>query len=151
MRARPDVSEEGAESMLAGGFIWRLLRTLRRSFTRVALWFVVTGLIAAVVVELAAIFNGTIFNGTSDGASGLQTPTGLTHLTALVLGLGVGYAASATIFIFEVIRDLFVTLEEIEQDAMKELRSGESLVDGLVEGVTGTALGGVVNRTLGRR
>lgn len=126
--------------MLAGGFIWHLLRTLRRSFGRVSLWFLVTGLIAAVMVELVAIFE-----------SGFQPPSGLTHLTALVLGVGVGYAAAATVFVFEVIRDLFETVEEVEQDVRKELSSGEALVDGLVEGVTGGLMGHMVERTFGQR
>ncbi len=126
--------------MLAGGFIWHLVRTLRRSFGRVGLWFLVTGLIAAVTVELVDIFE-----------TGFQAPTGLTHLIAVVIGIVVGYAASATVFIFEIIRDLVVTVEEIEHAAIKDLRSGEALVDGLVDGLTGNLISSAADRIPGRR
>ncbi len=126
--------------MIAGGFIWHLFRALRRSFGRIALLFLVTGLIAAIVVELAAIFES---NG--------HLPSLPTHLTALALGLAVGYAASATMFVVEVIRDLYLTMEEIERDVRDKFTASSGLVDDLVGGVGTGVMGKAVRRTFDRR
>jgi hypothetical protein len=126
--------------MIAGGFIWHLFRALRRSFGRIALLFLVTGLIAAIVVELVAIFE-----------SGGQIPSAPTHLTALVLGFAVAYACSATMFVVEIIRDLYLTMEEIERDFREKFTAGSELVDDLVGGVGAGLTGNAVQRTFGRR
>lgn len=126
--------------MLAGGFMWHLFRALQRSLGRIVLWFLVTGLIAAVVVELVGIYE-------SDG----QLPTALTHITAAVLGVVVGYAVSATLLIAEIIRDLFLSVEEIGHDVRNEVVAGGKLVDDLIEGGSSQLLGGVVHRTFDRK
>ncbi len=126
--------------MIAGGFIWHLFRALRRSFGRIALLFLVTGLIAAIVVELVAIFES---NG--------EFPSTPTHLTALVLGLAVAYACSATMFVFEIIRDLYLTMEEIERDVRDKFTASSGLVDDMVGGVGTGLMGNAVQRTFGRR
>src|SRR5690349_14809479 len=126
--------------MLAGGFMWHLFRALRRSLGRIMLWFLVTGLIAAVIVELVGIYE-----------SGGQLPTTLTHITAAVLGVAVGYAMSATMLIAEIIRDLFITIEDIEHDVRNEFAAGSRLVDDLIEGGSTHLLGGVVHRTFDRK
>jgi hypothetical protein len=125
--------------MIAGSFIWHLFRALRRSFARIALLFLVTALIAAVVVELASIF---MSNG--------QLPSLPTHLTALALGLAVGYATSATAMVVEIIRDLYITMEDMEHDVVNEFRTASGIVDGLVQGVGGNVVGNVVERTFRR-
>jgi hypothetical protein len=102
--------------MLAGGIVWHLLRTLRRAVGRLLLWFLVTGLIAAVLVELAAIM---LSNG--------QLPGLLTNITALAVGLAVGYSVSFTLLIFEIIRDLFTTVEDIGRDIRNEFVAGGKL------------------------
>ena len=126
--------------MIAGGFIWHLFRALRRSFGRIALLFLVTGLIAAIVVELVAIFE-----------SGGQFPSTPTHLTALVLGLAVAYACSATMMVVEIIRDLYLTMEEIERDVRNKFTASAGVVDGLVEGVGAGMMGNAIERTFGKR
>jgi len=126
--------------MIAGGFVWHLFRALRRSFGRIALLFLVAGLIAAIVVELVAIFEG---NG--------DLPSAPTHLTALVLGLAVGYAVSATMFVVEIIRDLYLTMEEIERDVRDKFTASSGLVNDLVGGVDAGVMGNAVRRTFERR
>lgn len=126
--------------MLAGSFLWHLFRALRRSFTRVLLWFLVTGLIAAIVVELVSIYE-----------SGGQLPSELTHITAALMGIAVGYAVSATIFIGEIIRDLFSTVEDIEHEVRHEFATGAKLVDGLVEGGSSQLMSGAIRRTFERK
>lgn len=126
--------------MLAGGFIFHLLRALRRSFARIALWFLVTGLIAAVLVELAGIY-----------ASGGKLPTELTHIMALILGLVVGYGVSATMLVVEIIRDLFITVDEMEHDFFTKVEMGGQLLDGLVEGGGAHLIDGAVHRAFERR
>jgi hypothetical protein len=126
--------------MIAGGFIWHIVRALRRSFGRIALLFLVTGLIAAIVVELVAIFE-----------SGGQFPSAPTHLIALVLGLAFAYACSATMLVVEIIRDLYLTVEEIERDFRDKFTASSKLVDDVVEGMGAGVMGSAVQRTFGRR
>lgn len=126
--------------MLAGSFLWHLFRALRRSFTRVMLWFLVTGLIAAVVVELIGIYE-----------SGGQFPSELTHITAALMGIVVGYAVSATMFIGEIIRDLFSTVDDIEKEVRHEFAAGTKLIDDLVEGGSSQLMGGAIRRTFERK
>src|SRR5262249_45414006 len=125
---------------IAGGFFWHMFRALRRSLGRVALWFFVTGLIAAVSVELIGIYES---NG--------QLPSLPTHLAALALGIGVGYSASATLFVTEIIRDLFVTGEDFEKDIRNELSAGGRLVNDLVGGAGGGIAGSIFERNFERR
>lgn len=125
--------------MLAGGFLFHIYRAMKRSFGRLVLMFFVTGLIAAVLAELAGIY-----------ISGGQLPTRLTDLIALVLGLVVGYAVTATMLIVEIIRDLFETVEEMEHDFVSKLEGGSHLMEGLVEGGAATLLDGAVHRVFDR-
>ena len=126
--------------MIAGGFIWHIVRALRRSFGRIALLFLVTGLIAAIVVELVAIFE-----------SGGQFPSAPTHLIAIVLGFAFAYACSATMLVVEIIRDLYLTVEEIERDFRDKFTASSKLVDDVVEGMGAGVMGSAVQRTFGRR
>lgn len=125
--------------MLAGGFLFHLYRAMKRSFGRLVLMFFVTGLIAAVLAELAGIY-----------ISGGQLPTRLTDLIALVLGLVVGYAVTATMLIVEIIRDLFETVDEMEHDFVSKLEGGSQLMDDLVTGGAATLLDGAVHRVFDR-
>ncbi|HEX6819575.1 MAG TPA: hypothetical protein VF120_14460 [Ktedonobacterales bacterium] len=126
--------------MLAGGFIWHLFRALKHAFARIALMFVVTGLIAAVLVELAGIYE-----------TGGKLPSELTHIMAIVMGLVVGYGVSATVLVFEIIRDLFVTVDEMEHDFVTKFEAGSQLLDDLVDGGSAQLMGGAVHRVFDRR
>jgi hypothetical protein len=103
--------------MIAGGFFWHLLRTLRRSFGRIFLLFFVTGLIAAIVVELAAII-----------VTGGQFPSPWTHITAAILFFVVGYGVSITMLTAEIIRDLVTTVEDMAKDVRNELTASGKVV-----------------------
>ncbi len=125
--------------MIAGGFLFHLFRALRRSFGRLALMFLVTALIAAIVVELVSIYE-----------SGGQLPSQLTHLIALLLGLVVGYAVTATMLIVELIRDLILTVDEMEHDFVTKFETGSRLMDDLVDGGAAHLLDGAVHRVFER-
>jgi len=106
--------------MLTGGIIWHVFRALRRSLARVGLWFLVTGLIAAVVVEIVAI------------VATRQFPSMLTNLMAGALGLAIGYSAAFTVLVGEIFRGLFVAVGDIEKDISGEIKAGERLVESFV-------------------
>lgn len=125
--------------MLAGGFVFHLLRALKRSLARITLWFVVTGLIAAVIVELAGIYE-----------SGGKLPTDMTHIIAVILGLVVGYGVGATMLVVEIIRDLFVTVDEMEHEFFTKVELGSQLIDGLVEGGGAHLMDGAIHRVFER-
>ncbi|MBF6590386.1 MAG: hypothetical protein IVW57_07620 [Ktedonobacterales bacterium] len=112
--------------MVAAGIGFHLFNALRRAFWRVLTWFFLTGLIAAVVTELAGIF-----------ATGGRLPTALTHLVALGLFLAVGYAAGMTVLVGEIFRSLLILVRDI----------GQGLERGVEEG---GKLGGVVARGMER-
>lgn len=125
--------------MLAGSFFWHLFRAMKRSFGRLVLMFIVTALIAAVLVELAGIY-----------LSGGQLPTQYTHLIAVILGLTVGYAITATMLVVEIIHDLFMTVDEMEHDFVSKFESGAHLMEGLVDGGAATLFDGAAHRVFDR-
>lgn len=108
--------------MLVGSVLFHLLRALKRSFVHIISWFAITGLIAAVVVEIAAIV----------GTHG-SFPTLLTHLTALALGLAIGYAVAISMLVTEVFRDLIEAFETMTHDLTKELGMGSKLIGAAVQ------------------
>jgi uncharacterized membrane protein len=103
--------------------VGHLFKALRRSLSRVFLWFLVTGLIAAVVTEIIAIIiTGGLPNLYANGV-------------ALALGLAIGYAAGLMTLVWEVFHDLIETVEDLGRDFTKELTAGTGLVEKVIETV----------------
>jgi hypothetical protein len=109
--------------MVATGIAFHFLSALRRAFTRVAMWFGLTGLITAVVVELAGIF-----------ATG-QLPGMPTHLAALALGLAVGYAAGMTVLTGEIFRSLLTIVRDVGRDLEHGMEEGGRLGGLMAQGI----------------
>lgn len=94
------------------GVIGHLLGGLRRAIGRVILWFLIFGLIGAGIVEVISMVE-------TKGAS----PTVLTHITAAVIGVVLGYAAGLTVLVSEVIRFLVEAAREAEKGVQGDLGS----------------------------
>jgi hypothetical protein len=106
--------------MLAGGIIWHMFRALRRSLARVGIWFLVTGLIAAVVVEIVAI----IYTH--------ELPSMPTNVLAAALFLAVGYSTAFTVLVGEIFRDLFIAVGDLEKEVAGDIKTGEELVESFI-------------------
>jgi hypothetical protein len=89
--------------------VGHLLGGLRRAIGRVLLWFLIFGLIGAAVVEVVSLVE-------SKGG-----PTLLTHITAAVIGLTVGYAAGLTVLVSEVIRFMVEAVKEAQKTVEGDL------------------------------
>lgn len=90
--------------MITFGFIRHVLGAARRALSRMLIWFLVVGGIAAIAVELVSIF-----------ANNMQLPTLLTHLAAIAFGVAVGYAAAMTVLVAELFRDLTRAVGDLER------------------------------------
>jgi hypothetical protein len=91
------------------GVVGHLLGGLRRAAGRIVLWFLICGLIGAAIVE---------------GVSLIETkggPTLVTHISAAVIGVIVGYAAGLTVLVGEVIRFLVEAVKEAQQTVEGDL------------------------------
>jgi uncharacterized membrane protein len=117
------VSAGGERMIITTTIVGHLFKALRRSLSRVFLWFLVTGLIAAVVTEIIAIIiTGGLPNLYANGV-------------ALALGLAIGYAAGLMTLVWEVFHDLIETVEDLGRDFTKELTAGTGLVEKVIETV----------------
>jgi hypothetical protein len=104
--------------MLFGSFFFHLLGVLRKALWRVLSVFAVVGLMAAVVTEIVAIV-----------LSGGHLPTLSTHIIALALGLGAGWAAGGSVMVAETLSGLIVAVEDVERDFVKEIKAGIGLAE----------------------
>lgn len=104
--------------MLFAGIAIHFISALKRAFARIVLWFALTGLIAAIIVELAGII-----------ASGGRLPTGSTHLVAFALAVAVGYAAAMTVLVGEIVSSLFETVRGIGKEVEEGLHDARKIGD----------------------
>jgi hypothetical protein len=109
--------------MIPTGVIVHLWNALRRAFARICLWFGLTGLIAAIVTELASIF-----------ATG-KLPGLPTHLAALALGLAVGYAVGLTVLAGEIFQSLITIVRDIGRELERAAQEGGKLGGTLARGI----------------
>lgn len=99
-----------------------LFRAMRRAFGRVVLWFVVSAIVSALVVEGVAYF-----------ASGRHfPPTLLTNIAAVALAVAIAYAAALTVLIGEIVRFMVSTVQDSERDLARDLSGGKHVVDALL-------------------
>ena len=89
--------------------VGHLLGGLRRAIGRILLWFLIFGLIGAAIVEVVSLVE------TKGG------PSLITHITAAVIGIVVGYAAGLTVLVGEVIRFLVEAVKEAQQTVEGDL------------------------------
>jgi hypothetical protein len=109
--------------MVGAGIFFHLWGALRRAFLRIVVWFGLTGLITAILAELAGIF--------STG----QLPGLPTHLAALALGLAVGYAAGMTVLAGEIITSLITIVRDIGRDLERGMGEGGKLGGAVARGI----------------
>jgi len=107
----------------AGSILSHVFGALRRAIGRVLLWFLIGFIIAGAIVE------GVSF--AADGGHFLL----LGHISAVIAGLLLGYAAALTVLVIEVVRFFVRTLQDLEKDVRGELSGGTRVVEGIVENI----------------
>lgn len=110
--------------MQAAGTVFHLLGALRRAIGRVILWFFLTGIVAAAVVEIVGYI-----------ASGQKAPGVLTNVVAAVIGLSLAYSAALTVLVGEVIRFIVGSATKAEQDVKADLSGGAKFLDAALQTV----------------
>lgn len=113
--------------MQAASTIFHLLGALRRAIGRVFLWFFLTGIVAAIVVEAVGFFataNRTNYH-----------PGVLTNITAAVIALALAYSAALTVLVGEVIRFIVGSAEKAEKEVKTELSGGAKFLDAALQTV----------------
>jgi len=112
--------------MQAASTMFHLLGALRRAIGRVFLVFF-----------LFLIVAGGITEGVAFVASGEHAPVLLTHITAAVIGLSLGYAAALTVLVGEAIRALVSAIQTVEKDVKGELSGGAKILETVVHTIEG--------------
>lgn len=113
--------------MQAAGTIFHLLGALRRAIGRVFLWFFLTGIVAAVVVEVVGFI--------ADPQKTNYHPSVLTDVTAAVIGLSLAYSAALTVLVGEVIRFIVGSAQKAEKDVKADFSGGAKFLDAAVQAV----------------
>ncbi|HLZ22719.1 MAG TPA: hypothetical protein VKQ30_11410 [Ktedonobacterales bacterium] len=111
--------------MQAAGTIFHLLGALRRAIGRVFLWFFLTGIVAAIVVEVVAYV--------ADPTKSNYHPALLTNITAAVVGVALAYSAALTVLVSEVIRFIVGSAEKAEKEVKSDLSGGAKFLDSALQ------------------
>jgi hypothetical protein len=109
-------------AQISGSILSHVLGALRRAIGRIVLWFLIGFIVAGAIVE------GALFAATH----GFPV-WGI--ITAVVAGLLLGYAASLTVLVIEVVRFFVQTLKDLERDVRGEFSGGARVVEGIVENI----------------
>lgn len=109
--------------MQAASTMFHLLGALRRAIGRVLLWFFVTGIIAAAIVE-----------GVGYVEAG-QKFVILSHVAAIVIGVVLAYAAALTVLVGEVIRFVVGSAQKAERELKGEVSGAAKFLDAAVQTV----------------
>lgn len=109
--------------MQAASTMFHLLGALRRAIGRVLLWFFLTGIIAAAIVE-----------GVGYVAAGQKVAT-LTHVAAIALGVVLAYAAALTVLVGEVVRFAVSSAQKAEHELKGEVGGAAKFLEAAVQTV----------------
>lgn len=109
--------------MQAASTMFHLLGALRRAIGRVIIWFFLTGIIAAAIVEGVAYVEAG------------QKFVLLGHIAAIVIGVALAYAAALTVLVGEVIRFVVGSAEKAEQQIKGEVSGAAKFLDAAVQTV----------------
>jgi len=112
--------------MQAASTMFHLLGALRRAIGRVFLIFF-----------LFLIVAGGITEGVGYSTSNPHALTPLTHITAAVIGLALGYAAALTVLVGEAIRAMVSAIQTVEKDVKGELSGGAKILETVVHTIEG--------------
>ncbi len=108
--------------------LFHLLGALRHAVARVLLFFIVFLIIGAALIEGLAYIVGR-------SSSGAYSPATITHITAAITGVLLGYAAAFTVIAAEAIRAFIDAIRDVEKDVQKGVASGASGGDKILEQV----------------
>jgi len=112
--------------MFAAGTIFHLLGALRRAIGRVFLWFFLLLIVGGGATEIVAYI--------AAGHPGTFAPSVLTHVTAAIIGLALGYAAALTVLVGEVIHFLVSSVRTAEHEIKAEVAAPGKLMGAIVQG-----------------
>ena len=113
--------------MQSASTMFHLLGALRRAIGRVLLWFFVTGILAAAVVEGVGYF--------AVGHPNPYHPALLTHVAAIVAGVVLAYTAALTVMVGEVIRFAVSSAQKAEQEIKGEVGGAAKFLDAAMQTV----------------
>jgi len=113
--------------MQAAGTLFHLLGALRRAIGRVILWFFLTGVLSAIVVEVVAYV--------ADPQKSNYSPGALTDVTAAVIGISLAYSAALTVLVGEVIRFIVGSAQKAERDVKADFSGGAKILDAALQAV----------------
>jgi hypothetical protein len=99
--------------------LFHFLGALRNAVARVILFFIVFLIIGAALIEGLAYIVGR-------SSSGAYSPALITHITAAITGIILGYAAAFTVIAAEAIQALIGAIRDVEKDVEKGVASGAS-------------------------
>lgn len=109
--------------MQAASTMFHLLGALRRAIGRVIIWFFLTGIVAAAVVEGVGYFE-----------AGQKFVT-LSHIAAIAIGIVLAYAAALTVLVGEVIRFVVGSAQKAEHELKGEVSGAAKFLDAAVQAV----------------
>lgn len=113
--------------MQAASTMFHLLGALRRAIGRVIIWFFLTGIVAAAIVEGVGYF--------ADGHPNPYHPALLTHIAAIIAGVVLAYAAALTVLVGEVVRFVVGSAEKAEREIKGEVSGAAKFLDAAVQTV----------------
>ena len=107
--------------------VFHLMGALRRAIGRVVLWFFVTGIVGALIVEVVGFAVTTNRTG--------YHPSVLTNVAAIAIGVILAYAAALTVLVGEVIRFVVGSAQKAEQQVKTDLSGGAKFIDAAVQAI----------------
>ncbi len=111
--------------MSATSTLFHLLGALRRAIGRVILFGLLFLIIGIVIIEgLAFII--------ARPATGAYQPAVITHVTAAIAGIILGYAAALTVMASEAIHILIDAIRDVEKGVSTEVGDGVKILDRVI-------------------
>ena len=106
--------------------LFHLLGALSRAVGRVILFFILFLIIGAAVIEGLAYLVGR-------SSSGAYSPALITHITAAITGIILGYAAAFTVIAVEAIRALIDGIRDVEKGVASGTTDGTKILEGVIQ------------------
>ncbi|MGO8947223.1 MAG: hypothetical protein ACLQUY_06075 [Ktedonobacterales bacterium] len=112
--------------MPATSTLFHLLGALRRAIARVILYGLLFLIIGIALIEVLAYIVGR-------SSSGAYTPALITHITAAITGIVLGYAAVLTVIATEAIRAFIDAIRDVEKGVTSDVGGGAKILDRVVQ------------------
>ena len=108
--------------------LFHLLGALRRAAARVILFGILFLIIGVALIEgLAYII--------ARPSTGAYQPALITHITAAIAGVILGYAAALTVLASEAIRAIIDAIRDVEKDVSADASGGIKILDRVIQSV----------------